>query len=82
MKNQNIPQNDGYVISSLIVDDEPVPATDSYPFENVTENHEISATFEVLTENKLRILDKYSMLQTLKMGMDEIALSSTTDTAM
>ena len=75
-----IAQNDGYVLSSLIVDGEPVPATESLPFENVTSNHEISATFEALTENKLKILDNYTILQTVKMGMDEITLSNTSDT--
>ncbi len=48
IKNLNIAPNSGYVLSELIVDGNAVTVSDTYTFTNVTGNHTITATFDIL----------------------------------
>ena len=68
------------MLSSLNVDGDAVSESDSYTFENVTSNHTITATFEEIPENTLRLIDKNTILQVAKYGMDTVSITNTSDT--
>jgi parallel beta-helix repeat protein len=59
----NITPDSGYEISDVLVDGSPIGAESTCIFTNITQDHTISATFNLIASNEIYVPDDYSTIQ-------------------
>jgi len=66
-----ITPNTGYSINDVLVDGSSVGAVSSYPFNNVTQNHTISATFASVAPGLIHNITKGTYYSTIQEALDD-----------